>query len=89
MIDISFRPIGTISSPHTSAAGMPIQPRGATGVAGRVEVFPEFAEGLKDLSGFSHVFLLYHHWDVESTGWLGQRRHRAGTTPSDERFTQD
>jgi tRNA-Thr(GGU) m(6)t(6)A37 methyltransferase TsaA len=25
-----------------------------------VEVFPEFAEGLRDLEGFSHVFLIYH-----------------------------
>ena len=41
-------------------AGMPIQPTGAGGICGTVEVFPEFAPGLKDLDGFSHIILLYH-----------------------------
>jgi len=39
---------------------MPIQPAGADGVRGTVEVFEEFCDGLKDLDGFSHVILLYH-----------------------------
>jgi len=38
---------------------MPIQPSGATGVKGTVEVLPEYADGLRDLDGFSHVILLY------------------------------
>jgi tRNA-Thr(GGU) m(6)t(6)A37 methyltransferase TsaA len=29
-------------------------------VRGTVEVFPEFADGLADLDGFSHVVLLFH-----------------------------
>jgi len=60
MTNIAFGQIGTIRSPHTKAAETPIQPRGALGVTGRVEVFREFAEGLNDLSGFSHIYLLYH-----------------------------
>ena len=39
---------------------MPIQPVGAKGIKGIVEVFPEFQEGLQDLDGFSHIILLYH-----------------------------
>jgi tRNA-Thr(GGU) m(6)t(6)A37 methyltransferase TsaA len=39
---------------------MPIQPSRARGASGTVEVFAEFAEGLQDLDGFSHVILLYH-----------------------------
>ena len=39
---------------------MPIQPVGARGIAGRIEVAPEFVEGLRDLEGFSHVIVLYH-----------------------------
>jgi hypothetical protein len=27
---------------------------------GRVEVFPEYGQGLRDLEGFSHIDLLYH-----------------------------
>jgi tRNA-Thr(GGU) m(6)t(6)A37 methyltransferase TsaA len=59
MSEIAFRQIGTIYSPYTSTSEMPIQPRGALGVAGRVEVLPEYADGLTDLSGFSHIYLLY------------------------------
>lgn len=57
---IEYRPIGVIRSPFTELEGMPIQPAGAAGVRGTVEVFPEYADGLKDLEGFSHIFLLYH-----------------------------
>lgn len=38
---------------------MPIQPAGAAGVRGTVEVFEEYRPGLKDLDGFSHLILLY------------------------------
>ncbi len=38
---------------------MPVQPAGAAGAEGVVEVFPAFRAGLKDLDGFSHVMLLY------------------------------
>lgn len=39
---------------------MPIQPAGAVGVKGTVEVFEAYLPGLKDLNGFSHIILLYH-----------------------------
>ena len=39
---------------------MPIQPAGAAGVKGTVEVFDQYRAGLKDLEGFSHIILLYH-----------------------------
>ena len=57
---IEYRPIGLIHSPFEKPAGMPIQPTGAGGICGTAEVFPEFATGLKDLDGFSHIILLYH-----------------------------
>ena len=37
-----------------------VQPPGASGIPGSVELFPEYAEGLKDLDGFSHIILVYH-----------------------------
>jgi tRNA-Thr(GGU) m(6)t(6)A37 methyltransferase TsaA len=43
---------------------MPIQPKGAAGVRGEVEVYPEYRQGLKDLEGFSHVILIYHFHKV-------------------------
>ncbi len=57
---IVFRPIGVIHSPFTTPEQTPIQPTGARNVAGTVEVFPEFVDGLADLDGFSHIFLIYH-----------------------------
>jgi tRNA-Thr(GGU) m(6)t(6)A37 methyltransferase TsaA len=57
---IEFEPIGIIHSPFMEIEGMPIQPPGATGVRGTVEVFEDFHPGLKDLDGFSHIILLYH-----------------------------
>ncbi len=57
---IEFKPIGIIHSPFTEPEGMPIQPVGAAGVKGTVEVFEGFRPALKDLDGFSHIILLYH-----------------------------
>jgi tRNA-Thr(GGU) m(6)t(6)A37 methyltransferase TsaA len=39
---------------------MPIQPCAAMGVRGTVEIKPEYAGGLKDIDGFSHIILIYH-----------------------------
>jgi tRNA-Thr(GGU) m(6)t(6)A37 methyltransferase TsaA len=60
MDEIRYRPIGVIRSPFKEPEGTPIQPAGARGVPGTVEVFPEYGEGLKDIEGFSHIILLYH-----------------------------
>ncbi len=65
MKDIVCRPIGVIHSPNQHPEETPIQPTFAEGIRGQVEVFAEFEEGLVDLEGFSHVYLLY-------------RLHRAG-----------
>jgi tRNA-Thr(GGU) m(6)t(6)A37 methyltransferase TsaA len=57
---IEYVPIGVIHTPFSDTAGMPIQPVGAVGIRGTAEVRPEFASGLADLAGFTHVILLYH-----------------------------
>jgi tRNA-Thr(GGU) m(6)t(6)A37 methyltransferase TsaA len=57
---IEFEPIGIVRSPFVDLEGMPIQPTGAVGVKGTIEVFERFRPGLKDLDGFSHIILLYH-----------------------------
>ena len=56
---MELKPIGMIHTPFSTPEGMPVQPAGAEGAKGRVEVFEEFREGLKDLDGFSHIFLIY------------------------------
>jgi len=59
-LEIIYHPIGTIHSPFVEIAGMPIQPSGAAGVRGRIEVLPQYVAGLRDLDGFSHIIMLYH-----------------------------
>lgn len=58
MIDFVMHPIGLIHSPFTVKDQTPIQASRSQAV-GEVEVFPEFAPGLQDLDGFSHLILLY------------------------------
>ena len=55
----SYTPIGTIHSPFIEPAGMPIQPAGAAGIRGTVLIDDQFRGGLRDLSGFSRIILIY------------------------------
>lgn len=57
--EFHFRAIGIIHSPFQEPAQTPIQPVYGSDASGRVEVFAEYAEGLTDLEGFSHVHLIY------------------------------
>lgn len=54
-----YSPIGFVHSPFTDIAGMPIQPSGARGVRGTIDLLPEYAEGLRYLDGFSRIVLIY------------------------------
>jgi len=58
--NVSYIPIGVIHSEHITAEQTPIQPVYTMGCKGRAEIFPEFAAGLQDLDGFSHLYLIYH-----------------------------
>ena len=58
--EIRYTPIGIIKSPFKDIEGTPIQPTGARGIAGTVEVAHDYADGLEDLEGFSHIYLIYH-----------------------------
>ena len=57
---MEYSPIGTIRTPFKELEGTPIQPIAATDIHGRIELLPEYVDGLKDLDGFSHIILLYH-----------------------------
>ena len=60
MKKIEYRPIGIIHTSYKTPEGTPIQPTHAQGPEAKVEVLPEYAEGLTDLAGFSHIYLIYH-----------------------------
>jgi len=57
-MQIACEPIGVVHSPFRQAAGTPVQSSQAAGAVGTVELDPCYAEGLCDLSGFSHIILL-------------------------------
>ncbi len=57
--DLPVIPIGTIHTPFSNLEDMPIQPKGAKNVQGHIELLPQYAEGLQDLNGFSHIYLIY------------------------------
>ena len=54
-----INPIGIIHTPFKSIKDMPIQPKGAAEVAGHIIMDEKYVEGLQDLDGFSHIYLLY------------------------------
>lgn len=54
-----FEPIGIVRSRFVQASGTPIQPCRAAGCEGRVELLPQFVEGLQDLEGFDRIWLIY------------------------------
>lgn len=62
-----IQPIGTIHSPFKQLENMPIQPKGAQDVFGRIEIFSEYAAGLQDLDGFSHIYLIYQFHEAQRT----------------------
>ena len=73
--EICYTRIGTIRTPWTDIAGMPIQPSGARGVKGTIRVFDEYTNGLRDIEGFSRIILIYafHHslsFDLITTPFL-------------------
>lgn len=70
MTEIIFRPVGLVHTSFKQAEGTPIQPILKSGYLGRVEVFHEYAEGLKDLEGFSHIILICYLHKSKQTSLL-------------------
>ena len=58
MKKIFYTPIGIVHSEFKEKINVPIQSIFSNS-KGIIEIFPEFSEGLKDLEGFSHIFLIY------------------------------
>jgi len=67
---VTYQQIGTVHSPFQDIRDMPIQPSGASGIRGTVEIDSEYVAGLKDLEGFSHIILLYYFHQVRESKLL-------------------
>ena len=73
-----LRPIGRVRSAFTEAAQIPKGLGAEHSAEGVIEVLPEFASGLRDIDGFSHLYVL---WVFDrSTGF-----DMVPTPPSDDR----
>jgi tRNA-Thr(GGU) m(6)t(6)A37 methyltransferase TsaA len=52
-------PIGHVRSPYGDTAQVPKGPGAEHTAEGTLELRPELAEGLKDIEGFSHLFVIW------------------------------
>ena len=59
-MNIEIHPIGVVRSAFKEQQGTPIQPAYAQEARGRVEIFEPYRAALKDLEGFSRVWLIYY-----------------------------
>jgi len=59
--------IGIIHSPFTTLADMPVQPKGAAENTGTIIIDRRYQDGLRDLEGFSHIYLIYHFHKASRT----------------------
>jgi len=64
---IAYTPIGVLRSPYTQLDGMPLQTVVEPEVEARVELDESVHGALRDLDGFSHLWLITHLHGVE--GW--------------------
>jgi tRNA-Thr(GGU) m(6)t(6)A37 methyltransferase TsaA len=66
MNSIPIKPIGVLHTPFTVREGIPRQAAGARQITATIEIFPEYAVGLADLEGFSHIVVLFTMHLIES-----------------------
>lgn len=55
----TMTPIGMIHSPYKSKEACPFQGAAKPEGEGRIEIFPEYEEGLNTIETFSHILLFY------------------------------
>jgi len=62
-MQITFKPIGIVHSPFKSKNDISrekcLQENGFSTTEGELEIFPEFAAGLQDIDGFSHLIVIF------------------------------
>lgn len=59
MATFEMQPIGFVRSPYKETREIPKGLGAKHDVEGVLEVLPEFAAGLKDIEGFSHLFVIW------------------------------
>lgn len=59
MHQVSYTPIGILSTPFTHKAGIPRQSIGSTDTEGMITINSALQEGLRDLKEFSHLVVVF------------------------------
>ena len=77
-VTITMRPIGHVRSPYQKTSDIPKGLGAEHHAEGLLDLLPEFAPGLQDIEGFSHLFVLWAFHRSESYDLVG-------TPPSDDR----
>ncbi|MEA1949748.1 MAG: tRNA (N6-threonylcarbamoyladenosine(37)-N6)-methyltransferase TrmO [Planctomycetota bacterium] len=80
MDQMTVQSIGTIHSPYKEAKGIPIQGTFDDKIEAWIELKDGYADGLKDLDGFSHAILIYYFHrsqreEIEGRPFLEQEKH--------------
>jgi len=73
-----MKPIGFVRSPYTETSQIPKGCGTQHTAEGTLEILPEFQEGLTDIEGFSHLFVIWVFHKAEGYALLG-------TPPTDDR----
>jgi tRNA (adenine37-N6)-methyltransferase len=55
----TMHPIGVVRSPYTETSQIPKGPGAEHRADGVLEILPEYEQGLMDIEGFSHLFVLW------------------------------
>ena len=86
----TMRPIGMVRSPYTETAQIPKGLDARHDAEGILEILPEFEVGLKDIEGFSHLFVIWvfdrgEGYDLLATPPTDKRPHGVFATRSPRR----
>ena len=85
-----MKPIGMIRSPYSETSQIPKGPGAEHNAEGVLELMPEFEAGLKDIEGFSHLYVLWvfdrvTDYDLIATPPVDPRPHGVFSTRSPRR----
>ena len=87
---ITLQPIGVVRSPYRTKDDVPKGLGARHAAEGKIEILPEFAPGLADIEGFSHLYVLWIFDRAEGYELLGKnptdgREHGVFATRSPRR----
>jgi len=75
---LQMKPIGFVRSPYSETTQIPKGCGAKHDAEGELEILPEFEQGLQDIEGFSHLFVIWAFHKADGSSLLA-------TPPTDDR----